>query len=203
MKALVLTALAVAFLAAVLIGAERLGYLMPSQEPEAYEARLVIANGVVAKTYEKSFGPSSSIAKSMDETVIRLEQKNPEIVASNRAEVNRIHDMWRVKAGDYLLKAYAHFFAKNFTTVALERMRDGRQPLLPDLRAFVVWYMRQGEFQLIGVRGKHFSLCLLFVDVLPALSALGMTGFDGFDERKNECAHLIAAGRFNPKNAAL
>ena len=203
MKALIFTALVAILFLVVLVGSERRGYLMPSQEPAAYSARLIIAEEVASKHFEETFGSSSKTAKSMEESISGLKQKHPGIIASNRAEVNRIYDSWRAKIGNFQRQASAHFFARHFTRVALERMRDGRRPMFADVRAIVVWRMRRNELQLIADRTKSYAICLLFVDVLPSLRALGVPKLGNFEEQRLNCERLIASGLFDPKNAVL
>ena len=203
MKAVILTALAIILLVVVVIGAERLGYLAPSQEPQAYNARLMIADEIVSRRFDEAYGPSSNGAGVMAESIASLERQHPEIIASNRAEVRRIYDAWRARSGGFQREASAHFFARNFTISALEQIRSGGRPKFPDFRASVVWLMRRSELQLIADRTGFYSTCLLFVDVLPALGRLGVPKGNDFEEQKGNCELLIAAGIFEPKNAIL
>jgi hypothetical protein len=191
------------FIGAIIISfviAERLGRFDPPQDSEAFQARLEIAREFIAPINARVWGPNSDGAKKLLENISGLEDKYPQLVDENRAEVEAIYAKSRSDVGKFQVASFVHFFARHFTAHDLRVKRDKTRRLgFGILRRLVIWEMNKSVVEDIDTRTSLYIRCRLVDDMIPALMELGMPAQKEItDEFQSKCRKYVASGWFDP-----
>jgi hypothetical protein len=175
----------------------------PPSDPSDYQERLELARAILAPGQEK-IGDTflTSVAPSIDETMVKIEERYPQIVADHRQEIRDIHAAWPKDVEAFAASEYVRFFAERFTADDLRAMQNkNRMPSLADLRRFVTWKIGRDEFDNISERIRIYSDCRFFAGVLPALGDLGIPNPMQDPETRSMCANFFGKDWIPPIDA--